>query len=396
VHSLPSVEEGADGIQELLEVYGPCISTADAKNWPRHRKILAAPFNESAMSYVWSESLQQTRQMVEAWSSMSSAGIPSVAKDTRTLSLNVLAAIGFRRSFEFRSSDDSAPVRERGMFSYRDALQIVLDNSILLMLIPRHHLIYSWMPKALQRIGLAASDFKKHMVQMLDEETKLLNQGEKGSGSLMTSFLRALDAKDKDTGSSAPQGLSVDEIFGNIFVINFAGHDTTANTLAFSTLLLAAYPDVQQWVAEELANVIGEKPQEEWNYADLYPRLKRCQAVLVSIIDTEKRVWYTSVLTVVSHSSKRFACILRSWHFRNGRTTSHRHFRSLIVKSSFRLTLEFSPTSLRPIRIPNTGTSPVRGNPAAGSSALAVKMNCSFHLGTHSSHGLMDLKTAWA
>jgi cytochrome P450 len=238
--------------------------------------------------------------MIQAWSSTSSAGIPSIAKDTRTLSLNVLAAIGFRRSFQFRSSDDSAAVRESGMFTYRDALQIVLDNSILLMLIPRRHLTYSWMPEALQRIGLAASDFKKHMVQMLEEETKLLNQGEKGGGSLMTSFLRALDAKDKDTGSNAPQGLSVDEIFGNIFVINFAGHDTTANTLAFSTLLLAAYPDVQEWVAEELAIVIGGKPEEEWSYADLYPHLKRCQAVLVSKFDTRKYIWHTSELTELS------------------------------------------------------------------------------------------------
>jgi cytochrome P450 len=291
------VKKVINDIAELLEVYGPCISTVDTKNWPRHRKILAARFNESAMSYVWSESLQQTREMIHAWSSMSSAGIPSVAKDMRTLSLNVLAAIGFRRSFQFRSSDDSAAIREGGIFSYRDALQIVLDNVILLMLIPRHHLTYSWMPESLQRIGLAASDFKNHMVQMLDEETKLLNQGEKGSGSLMTSFIRALDSKDKGIGSNTPQGLSVDEIFGNTFFINFAGHDTTANTLAFSTLLLAAYPDVQEWVAEELAS-IKDKTEEEWSYADLFPRLKRCQAVLVSNIRYQKTpIQYTSELT---------------------------------------------------------------------------------------------------
>lgn len=240
------------------------------------------------MRYVWSESLQQTRQMIQAWSSTPSAGVPSVAKDMRTLSLNVLAAIGFRRSFQFRRSEDGAAIREGGIFSYRDALQIVLDNSILLMLIPQRHLTYSWMPASLQRIGLAASDFKKHMVQMLDEETKLMNRGEKGSGSLMTSFIRALEAKGKDTGSNAPQGLSVDEIFGNIFVINFAGHDTTANTLAFSTLLLAAYPDVQKWVAEELESIIEGKPEEEWSYADLFPRLKRCHAVLVSKSDTRE------------------------------------------------------------------------------------------------------------
>lgn len=203
------------------------------------------------MGYVWSVSLRQTQQLIEAWASSSSSGVTSVAKDTRTLSLNVLAAIGFRRSFSFLKADDTRAKREGTMYSYRDALQIVLDNVIILMLIPPRHLAYPWLPTFLRKIGSAAQDFKTHMVKMLDEENRLMNQGEEGTGSLMTSFIRALDVRTKDFEGSASQGLSVDEIFDNIFVINFAGHDTTANTLAFSTLLLAAYPDVQNWVAEE-------------------------------------------------------------------------------------------------------------------------------------------------
>ena len=64
---------------------------------------------------------------------------------------------------------------------------------------------------------------------MLDEETTALNEGKPGLGGLMTSFVRALDMKQKEdakgSASSAPKGLMVDEIFGNIFVMNFAGHD---------------------------------------------------------------------------------------------------------------------------------------------------------------------------
>ncbi len=72
------------------------------------------------------------------------------------------------------------------------------------------------------------------------------------------------------------------EILGNIFVINFAGHDTTANTLAFGMLLLAAHPEVQDWVAEEVQEIIKDGTSEIWDYDALFPRLKRCQAVLVS------------------------------------------------------------------------------------------------------------------
>ncbi|KAF2475972.1 uncharacterized protein BDR25DRAFT_310394 [Lindgomyces ingoldianus] len=48
---------------KLLEAFGPCISTADSDNCARHCKVLATPFNESIMSLVWSESLQQAQDM---------------------------------------------------------------------------------------------------------------------------------------------------------------------------------------------------------------------------------------------------------------------------------------------------------------------------------------------
>lgn len=130
----------------MLEVYGPCISTASWTDWPRHRKILATPFNENVMKFVWNESLNQTREMVGSWmSSAKQCGIQSFAKDTRTLSLNVLAATGFRRSYHFRSSGQRGPDEAS---SYRDALQTVLDNAIFLMLAPPRLLQFPLLPRS--------------------------------------------------------------------------------------------------------------------------------------------------------------------------------------------------------------------------------------------------------
>ena len=142
---------------ELLEVYGPCISTASWNDWPRHRKILATPFNENIMKFVWNESLNQTREMIQSWMTSSRFGIQSFSKDTRTLSLNVLAATGFRQSYSFCGSNDQGS-DDAG--TYRDALQTVLDNAIFLMLIPPRILQLPLLPKSWARIGKAAADFK--------------------------------------------------------------------------------------------------------------------------------------------------------------------------------------------------------------------------------------------
>ncbi|KAF2846612.1 cytochrome P450 [Plenodomus tracheiphilus IPT5] len=268
----------------LLEVYGPCISTADLTNWPRHRKVLAAPFNESIMKFVWKESLDQAKQMLATWTTSTATkdGIFSVAKDTRTLSLNVLAATGFGRSFSFKSASEGTSETDTAS-SYRDALSTVLDNAILLMLIPRRYLSFPFLPKSLQRIGTAAEEFQHHMERMIEEENAAFKAGKHGAGGLMTSLIKASNIHDtKGDGPSQPQGLSVEEIYGNIFVINFAGHDTTANTLAFSMYLLATAPKVQDWVTEEVRRVISD--DGDWEYGRLFPQLLRCRAVLLETL----------------------------------------------------------------------------------------------------------------
>jgi cytochrome P450 len=251
------------------------------------------------MRIVWNESLRQTQQMLGYWENAGSR-IPSFAKDARTLSLNVLASTGFRQQYDFQGSDEAGTGQVN---TYRDALQTVLDSAIFLMLIPPKLLSVPFLPQSWRRIGKAARDFKQYMLQMLDEETELLLQGSKGTGNLITSFLKALDVHQKtDLQSKAvsigdvqtqaqtqaqttSKGLSVPEILGNFFVINFAGHDTTANTFAFCILLLAAHPEVQEWVGEELRDLTPD-PSEggQWEYAELFPKLKRCHAVFLETL----------------------------------------------------------------------------------------------------------------
>lgn len=99
------------------------------------------------------------------------------------------------------------------------------------------------------RIGNVGITFKEYMEKMLNEEIKALSQGTPGSAGIVTSFVRAADLHNIDYSATSDvagrkKGLFVDEIFGSLFFINFASHDTTVNTLAFAMLLLAANLDV--------------------------------------------------------------------------------------------------------------------------------------------------------
>lgn len=87
----------------------------------------------------------------------------------------------------------------------------------------------------------------------------------------------------EDQGSII-RGLSNSEIIGNIFLCNFAGHETTANGLSYCILLLAIHPEVQEWVAEEAFYLLHDQGNREtWDY-NLFPKFKRCLAIMVSVV----------------------------------------------------------------------------------------------------------------
>lgn len=89
------------------------------------------------------------------------------------------------------------------------------------------------------------------MAEIIEEEKLLLAQGKQSRDNLMTALIRSSSEAERG------QSLTEAEIFGNMFVFNFAGHDTTAHTLAYTFVLLAAHPNVQMWMSEEIRHVCG-------------------------------------------------------------------------------------------------------------------------------------------
>lgn len=57
----------------------------------------------------------------------------------------------------------------------------------------------------------------------------------------MTSLIHA-SQDDAKTGG----GLTEQDIYGNLFVLDIAGHDTTAHTFTFALYLMTAHPEMQE------------------------------------------------------------------------------------------------------------------------------------------------------
>ena len=81
-----------------------------------------------------------------------------------------------------------------------------------------------------------------------------------------------LEAQDEETG----EGMSNQQVRDEVMTLMAAGHETTANTLCWTLLLLAQHPDIEARLREEYTRVLGGRaPQVE----DL-PQLKLSRMVL--------------------------------------------------------------------------------------------------------------------
>ncbi|KAI9151567.1 Phomenoic acid biosynthesis cluster cytochrome P450 monooxygenase [Paramyrothecium foliicola] len=259
-------------INEMLEVFGPNISTAQGIRWRKQRKVATRCFNEQNNALVWAESAILATDMLAYWTSKES--VSSTANDLRTLSLSVLAAAGFGKSFKFQGHDEQKQLADSSS-NYKESLQTVLENLILILGLGTNFLSKPWLPVKFRKVHEACVSFQKHMTDVYEAEKQLLQQGQESGSSLMTLLIRASQDEDQSEG-----GLTEKEVYGNMFTFNFAGHDTTAHTFTFAMLFLAADPGVQEWLSQEIRAVLGDRPPHEWDYRTSFPRLKRCLSVM--------------------------------------------------------------------------------------------------------------------
>ncbi|KIW93477.1 uncharacterized protein Z519_06082 [Cladophialophora bantiana CBS 173.52] len=276
----------------MLNIYGPNLDTVNGKVWDRHRKITVPPFNEQNSALVWRETAEQADQMLKVWSEKDY--ITSTQLDVHAVALNVLCGAGFGIHSSFVDTKLSGGENQaQTQLGYRESLRMLLANIIQLVLL-------SVMKKAgvpdwlffgnMQKLSVAYEDFKRYMSEMLAREKTAFEQGDLTRHNLMSALVRASEQSNeaarttKDPAAAAAAGLSDEEVYGNLFIYNLAGHDTTAATLHFALTLLAVHPEWQTWIAEEIDQVRKDDPSGMWYYEETFPKLERCLALMYETV----------------------------------------------------------------------------------------------------------------
>ena len=228
--------------------------------------------------------MTQARYMAQSWQGFSEKSddvrISSLGDDTLRLALNVITGSAYGYPLGW---DENPPCGINTTLSYRQSMEQLTVHLMPIFLTPHWLLRLAKKDSNWGRAWEAFTAFRGYMRGILDRECGRLAAGEIVEDNLMTALISAAAHEDEKEG----RALSPQEVMGNAFILLFAGHETTANTLHYALLVLAQHPDVQQTLLDEIDEVYArakEQGRDKLEYERDFNRARWAFAIMVGRI----------------------------------------------------------------------------------------------------------------
>lgn len=228
----------------LALVLGNGLVTSSGEIWKRHRRIIQPIFHRSRMAAMADRMVQVGEQRLADWARHEGRPV-DIAAEMMQLALEVISQTMFTTSMAHHIEGINR--------SLRVSLRYAFDSFHNPLRLPL------WVPTAHNREFRAAMQFLDGLISELLAERRR-------SGVRHDDLLDLLlQARDEDTGT----GLSDQELRDEALTIFAAGHETTANALAWTWYLLATHPEAKTRFHEEVDRVLQGRTPNADNLAHL-------------------------------------------------------------------------------------------------------------------------------
>lgn len=218
--------------RRLKPALGNGLLTAEGDSWRSTRRITAPVFSPRVISDLAGDMHRATGEMAARWRGRQDRGVPlDCVEEFQRLTYEIASMTMFSGAL-----DEDRLTVQANMALYFDTVGRV-DLASLLRL-------PEWLPTPARSRARPAMRHFQSIVQRVVAERQ-------GTGGMADLLDRLMHAVDPATGARLSQGAVAD----NILTFLAAGHETTANALAWIFYLLALAPDVTERLRAELITI---------------------------------------------------------------------------------------------------------------------------------------------
>lgn len=221
--------------REPLKRYAAGLFGVNGNEHRRHRRLMQPAFSKARLAAYYDDMVRLTVETIDAWK----AGEPrEVSRDMHTLTRRIVTKTLFG---EDTGQDDGGAGQ-------------LLQDSIRLLANPLTRLLpYDWPGMPYCKFLTVAAELDQEMRAIIARK----REQNRDDGDVLSILMKARDEVD---GS----GLTEDELIGHTGVLFTAGHETSANALNWTLLLLSQHPQIHADVQQEVRDVLrGEPPTLE-------------------------------------------------------------------------------------------------------------------------------------
>jgi cytochrome P450 len=236
-------------LRQAKSTLGEGLLTSEGEFWRTQRKLAQPAFHRDRVAAYGRVMVEFTGRLLGSWSD---GQVRDVHRDMMRLTLEVVAKTLFDSEIGGGSAEVSAAM-ETLMHCF-----VITTSSPLI--VPR------WLPTPMNvRVARAVRRLERVLFAIIAER----RQRPEDRGDLLSMLLHA---QDEESGRRMTDRQLRDECM----TLFLAGHETTANTLAWAWYLVAGHADVEARLHQELDRVLGGHPP---TFADL-PRLAYTESII--------------------------------------------------------------------------------------------------------------------
>lgn len=224
-----------DGVRLAL---GQGLVTSEGELWKKQRKLVAPAFTPGRIARYVPSFVKAAEEAADGWRASTDRARTDVHHDMMSLTFRIVGHTLFGTELG-GDADRIGP-------AFEEVLRFAEDYSMSLVRIPP-----SWPTPANLRFKKAVGELDRLVERIVKERRERLAKGHDAGEDVLAALLAARD----DDGRPMDEVQLRDEVL----TLVGAGHETTANALAFTLYLLSLHPDWERRVVEEIHAVSGDR-----------------------------------------------------------------------------------------------------------------------------------------